>query len=224
MIRDRLRKLVRGVARSVIGGSPRIPNAGPTQREAPTQRSEWQPPVEEEPPPELELSAADVLQRIADGESVVLIDVRETHELWSGHARDAILAPMSQFQDIAETLPDGPLLAIYCAAGARSYGIADFLRQNGRDNAWSIPEGFSGLIDAGGAWLQPATDTDWKLLQNVRLTKAAKNARGIEGKSPTGSIQAIEQTPDGHQLTLRTRDGERLTELSPDELERIGRG
>lgn len=228
MVRDRLRRIVRGVARRVVRGSPRIPNAGETERPPPTTREAWQAPAPEpEPapePPDLELEAAAVIERMNAGEDVVLIDVREAHELWSGHARGAILAPMSQFQGLAPSLPDGPLLAIYCAAGARSYGIADYLRQNGRPNAWSIPEGFGGFVDAGGAWLQPSTKTDWKLLQPARLTPTAAQAHDRSAASSAGQIQAVEATEDGPRITLRTRAGERISGLTPDDLEAIGRG
>jgi rhodanese-related sulfurtransferase len=177
---------------------------------------------EPEPEPDLELSAEAVLRRMNGGEAVVLVDVRESNELWSGHARDAILAPMSQFQDLAASLPDGPLLAIYCAAGARSYGIADFLRQNGRANAWSIPEGFGGWIDVGGPWLQPATDTDWKLLQPVRLTAEAASGRSMEG-TPAGQIQSVERVAGDVRLAIRTRDGQWIANLEAHEVASIGR-
>ena len=223
MVRDRLRRLIRGAARRVVGGGPRIPNAGRTERTPPTTRSEWQPEADDalgdgpEEEPELELSAAAVLERIADGEAVVLVDVREAHELWSGHARGAILAPMSRFQELASGLPDGPLLAIYCAAGARSYGIADYLRKNGRPRAWSIPEGFGGWIDAGGAWLQPATDTDWKLLQAAALTPEAAAARDCPDGAD-GWIQSIERVDGTLSVTLRSREGTTWRALTDDEL------
>ena len=229
MVRDRLRRLIRGVARRAVGASPRIPNAGRTERAPPTTRDDWQPEPEPEPEPEtapepvLELSAEAVLQRMNAGETVVLVDVRESSELWSGHARDAILAPMSQFQDLAKSLPEGPLLAIYCAAGARSYGIADYLRKNGRVNAWSIPEGFGGWVDVGGEWLQPATGTDWKLLQPVRLTQSAATERALEGQ-PAGQLQAVERVDGTLQLTVRTRDGVWIAGLGEHEVQRIGRG
>lgn len=231
MVRDRLRRLVRGLARRATGGGPRIPGAQPAARTPPTTRTEWtgaEPPAPTPEVPELELSAAEVLRRIHAGEPVVLVDVREASELWSGHARDAVLAPMSQLQSLAATLPRDRLLAIYCAAGARSYGAADFLRGLGYTDAWSIPEGFGGWIDAGGAWLQPATDSAWKLLQPVRLTEAAAEARSLGTPAPAGQVQAIERSAGdagpAESITVRTRSGAWLTGLRPDELERIGRG
>lgn len=224
MVRDRLRRWIRGAARRAVGGSPRIPNAGRAERDPPTTRADWkpEPEPEPEPKPDLELSAAAVVERMTAGEAVVVVDVREAGELWSGHARGAVLAPMSQFQGLAAGLPEGPLLAIYCAAGARSYGIADYLRKNGRPNAWSIPEGFGGWIDAGGAWLQPATDTDWKLLQPVRLTVEAAAARALEGQ-PGGQVQAVERVDGALRLSVRARDGQWWNDLGEHELERVGR-
>jgi rhodanese-related sulfurtransferase len=219
MVRDSLRRLVRGVARRMVGGSPRIPNSGVTTRTPPTTRVEWReaPEPEPEPEPDLERTAAALVEMRAAGEDIVWVDVRERHELWSGHVRGAILLPMSQLEGKAESLPDGPLLAIYCAAGARSYGIAGYLREQGRPNAWSVPEGFGGLIDAGVEWLQPATDTDWKLLQTARLI--AVDA----GEPPVvGQVQSIERCDGVPRLSLRTADGRVFQNLAPEDLERVG--
>jgi len=218
MLRDRLRRLVRRAARRVVQSSPRIPSARAPDRAPPTTRTEWKPEPEPEPP-DLELPAEAVLARMANGEDIVLVDVRELHELWSGHARGAILAPMSRFEGLVAALPDGPLLALYCAAGVRSYGIADYLRKNGRPNAWSIPEGFGGVIDAGAAWLQPATHTDWKLLQHARLTEDAARRLGFAGPLE-GTVQAVEAVDSGYRLALWTTAGHRIPDLSPTDLTR----
>jgi len=202
MIRDRIVRLVKKAARRVTQGTPRVPHAPAAARSPPTTRQDWTPPEPEpEPEVELELSAAEVLDRINSGEDVVLVDVRSAHELWSGHARDAILLPMSKIEHGFGVLPKGKLLAIYCAAGARSYGVADYLRRQGYDNAWSIPEGFGGWIEAGGTWLQPEPQASVKLLQQVAVADL------------TGSVQRVERVDGTVFIDILGDDGDITRDL-----------
>jgi len=205
VFRDRLRSFVRRAARRVTRSSPRVPHARGAHRSPPTHRTDWTPP-EAEAEPDLELPAAEVLARMAQGEDVVLVDVRASHELWSGHARGAVLLPMSAIEHGFGVLPRGPLLAIYCAAGVRSFGVADYLRRQGYDNAWSIPEGFGGWIEAGGAWLQPEAQAPWKLHQTV------------EHAGERATVQRVESSEDGLLVDILKDTGERLRDLSPDAL------
>ena len=145
-----------------------------------------------------------MLTRLNNGEDIVLVDVRSSHELWSGHARDAILLPMSAVEHGHKVLPKGPLLAIYCAAGVRSFGVADFLRRQGYDNAWSIPEGFGGWIDAGGAWLQPEASAPVKLHQ------------AVQHNGEQATVQRVEATDDGVRIDILTASGERVCDLSAE--------
>lgn len=146
MIRDRLRKL----AAKVLDRPSAPPAPAPaTPRVAPP------PPPPEEEGPEIEVEAAEVRRWIADGREVLLLDIREPYELQGGYAEGALCIPMNSVPDRLAELPQGRVIAIYCAAGVRSYGVAHWLRERGYE-AWSLPGGFGSWVEAGGAWRRPA--------------------------------------------------------------------
>lgn len=61
----------------------------------------------------------------------VLLDVREPGEMASGVAVGAMLLPMDLVPHHLLDLPRDRLITVYCAAGARSAGVAHWLREQG---------------------------------------------------------------------------------------------
>ena len=88
-------------------------------------------------------------------DQVTLLDIREPHELRQGLVEGALVVPMNDVPGLLHRLPSDRTLAIYCAAGMRSFGVAHYLREHGFDDAWSVPEGAGGLAAAGLEWVQP---------------------------------------------------------------------
>ena len=162
MIRDRLRSLARKV---LDRPGPGVPPSGPapatvataavsTAAAAPPSGPAPAPPLPEDEGPELEVEATEVRKWIADGRDVLLLDIREPYELQGGYAEGALCIPMNSVPDRLAELPQGRVLAIYCAAGVRSFGVAHWLRERGYE-AWSLPGGFGSWVEAGGAWRRP---------------------------------------------------------------------
>ena len=54
----------------------------------------------------INLTAAQVAE-LLEAESIILVDVRETHEFNAGHIDGAILMPLSSFDPSAVPLEDG---------------------------------------------------------------------------------------------------------------------
>ena len=79
----------------------------------------------------------------------VLLDIREPGELASGVAQGAVLLPMNLVPHHLSELPRDRTLVVYCAAGARSFGVAHWLREQGFPNAVSLAGGI-GVFDAIG--------------------------------------------------------------------------
>ena len=103
------------------------------------------------------MDAAEVAQRLAaDPAGVFILDIREPHETRHGTVEGAVLIPMNDVPDRLAELPTDPLIAVVCAAGMRSFGVAHYLREQGYAEAWSVPEGVGGLAEAGLPWVQPA--------------------------------------------------------------------
>ena len=66
----------------------------------------------------VDLDREEIKAGLADG-SILLIDVRETHEFVAGHIPGAISMPLSKF-DAAELPETGKRIVFSCAAGIRS--------------------------------------------------------------------------------------------------------
>jgi rhodanese-related sulfurtransferase len=97
---------------------PRAPAAPPPPR-APS------PPPTESPEPGVPL---EVERPVPDS---LLLDIREPGELAGGVAEGAMLLPMDLVPHHVADLPRDRPITVYCAAGARSLGVAHWLRQRG---------------------------------------------------------------------------------------------
>lgn len=71
----------------------------------------------------------------------LLLDIREPGELASGAADGALLLPMDLVPHHLDELPRDRPITVYCAAGARSFGVAHWLREQGFAGAVSLAGG-----------------------------------------------------------------------------------
>lgn len=96
--------------------------------------------------------AADVAARVASGESLVLVDVREESEFASGHIAGAVhLGKGILERDVEARFPDqGAQIILYCGGGFRSALSADAMQQMGYTDVWSMDGGWRGWNAAGG--------------------------------------------------------------------------
>lgn len=92
----------------------------------------------------LEVTPLELKERLAHGEEIAIIDVREPEEHAMARIDSAILIPMQsippQLQRLEE-LADSQKLAILCHHGVRSLQVAAWLRQNGVEDCFSIAGG-----------------------------------------------------------------------------------
>ena len=133
-----LKRLARRLARRLRKPDDRSPPPAPVRTA---------PPEEEEELPELEVDGEGVAAWVGDGRSVLFLDIREPHEINYGHIRGATLIPMNSIPQRLSEIPGEQTVVVYCAAGARSYGVAHYLREQGIGDSWS-------LIGGIGAWLE----------------------------------------------------------------------
>ena len=102
-----------------------------------------------------ECTVAEVLARMARGESFHLVDVREEHEFAQDHARGARhLGKGIIERDIEAVIPEKAApIVLYCGGGFRSVLAADALQQMGYTNVVSMTGGRSGTPwPAPGTW------------------------------------------------------------------------
>jgi rhodanese-related sulfurtransferase len=194
--RFRLRERLKGRLQRTSGAQrPAAKPAAKPARPAPA-------PVEEpEEEIEVEVTGADLKSWVEGGRVPWFLDIREPHELSSGHLEGARLIPMNQVPDHIDSIPKDATVIVYCAAGVRSYGVAHWLREQGVAEAWSLVGGVGAWIDAGGAWLAPPHDSPLRLLRPTRLTPEAAARLGLDGPQ-AGTIQAIHDTPEGPRFTV----------------------
>lgn len=98
-----------------------------------------------------EVSVAQARARLASGERVVLVDVREDGEWQQGHAVEAMhLGKGVLERDLEQALPDaGTEIILYCGGGFRSVLAGDAAQRMGYRNVWSLAGGYKAMVAAG---------------------------------------------------------------------------
>jgi hydroxyacylglutathione hydrolase len=92
-----------------------------------------------------------------DDEEVAVLDVRFASEFAEGHVPGAVNASYTRLPDyLEERVPEGKVLLVHCATGARSAAAAAFLAREGRDVRYvhgdleAYPERLETVADASG--------------------------------------------------------------------------
>lgn len=221
--------MFRRVLRRVLGRvAPRVPNARAADRSPPTTRQDWRSEpsghATEEPEPEpepldIEVDAETVAGWVAEGRDLLLVDIREPHEVRQGHAEGALLLPMNDVPTHLASLPSDRILVVYCAAGVRSHGVSHWLREQGYGEAWSLVGGLGAWLATGASWVQPQRDAAFEPLASVRVADDAPDALPPPGTS--GRVQAVHA--DTIDVLFTRADGStlRLDGLSPATVVRV---
>jgi len=89
----------------------------------------------------LEITPADVKERLQQGEKLVLIDVREPWEYALCRIEGAKHVPLGTLAASLEALPDVDEVICYCHHGMRSLDAAAWLRFQGIERAKSLAGG-----------------------------------------------------------------------------------
>jgi adenylyltransferase/sulfurtransferase len=101
---------------------------------------------------DLEISPAEAKQRLACGENVLLVDVREPWEFEISRIEGAKLIPMGTIPANLQALDTDDEVICYCHHGMRSMDVAVWLRGQGVVHARSLAGGidrWSTEIDPG---------------------------------------------------------------------------
>jgi rhodanese-related sulfurtransferase len=117
-----------------------------------------------------ELSPAEVQQKLKNGETPILLDVRESNEYRDGHLAGALSLPRGFLElRVEDAVPDhdAPIVA-YCAGGTRSLVAGRTLKEMGYTNVASMSGGFNGWKNAG---LPFQTDRQWTQEQATRYSR-----------------------------------------------------
>jgi len=219
MIRRGLKKLGKKLLRRPDPTAP-APRSAPQRSTAPAPYTEPLPPEEEEEELDLEVEAEALRAWVDEGREVFFVDIREPYELSSGHVEGALLLPMNQVPDRLDALPRDRTVIIYCAAGARSFGVTHYLREQGIEDTWSLVGGIGAWLQQGGQWLSPPSDAAFPLLTPVFVTSEEGSEEGSDRGLP-GVVQAVRDEP--RRYSVRLSSGELLDDLEEAALTPVGR-
>ena len=99
-----------------------------------------------------EVTARETLDRMAGGEPIVLIDIREQNEWNLGHAEGAVYIGRGVLErEIEARVPRDAHVVLYCANGNRSLLAGVTLTEMGYTNVASMAGGFREWVAQGGA-------------------------------------------------------------------------
>lgn len=99
-----------------------------------------------------QVTAREVQDRMANGDEIVLIDIREQNEWNLGHAESAIYIGRGVLESQIESrVPRDADVVLYCASGNRSALGAQTLTQMGYTKVASMAGGFRDWVASGGA-------------------------------------------------------------------------
>ncbi len=99
-----------------------------------------------------QIHATDLKSKLAAGEAVYLLDVRQQNEYDYTHLADSTLIPLHELPGRLDEVapPAGALVVVYCHHGVRSLSGAAILQQAGHANVASLAggiEAWSTLVD-----------------------------------------------------------------------------
>ncbi|TCI21464.1 rhodanese-like domain-containing protein [Exiguobacterium sp. SL-9] len=77
------------------------------------------------------IHATELREKLENGESLHIIDVREQDEYDSGHIPNVPLYPLSEFPAVADKLAKDNVYYIICRSGGRSQTAGDYLESEG---------------------------------------------------------------------------------------------
>jgi adenylyltransferase/sulfurtransferase len=98
-----------------------------------------------------EVTPREVADRLARGDDLVLLDIREPHEVRIAAYPNATLVPMGSLGDYIDELPRERDIVVACRSGARSARAVQQLQAAGFTRVWNLAGGilrWSDEVDA----------------------------------------------------------------------------
>ncbi len=103
--------------------------------------------------PVKQLSPTDLHTKLAQQETLFLLDVREVHEFDYTHITNSVLIPLRQIPDRLGELNQDDEIIVICHHGMRSQQAASYLVHSGFKNVANL----TGGIDAWSCQCDPST-------------------------------------------------------------------
>ena len=81
--------------------------------------------------PKTSYTPQELISEMEKRDDILLIDIRESHELAQGGIENAIHIPMGQIPEKMGTLPRDKDLVVFCHLGFRSKQVRNYLQKSG---------------------------------------------------------------------------------------------
>jgi Fe-S cluster biogenesis protein NfuA/rhodanese-related sulfurtransferase/glutaredoxin len=112
-----------------------------------------------------EIDVAELLERVEEGVSVLLLDVRTEQEVESGVLEHAVHVPLAELASRHEELDREGVWIAYCKSGQRSRGAVRQLQQVGFRSVASLRGGIEAWKDSGGTTVALAQTVSRKTVE-----------------------------------------------------------
>ncbi len=98
-----------------------------------------------EPTTKVEITPLELKKRLDQGERLIVLDIREPHELKISVLPDILHIPMGELTDRIEELEPKKAeeIVVVCRAGNRSSVIAEFLTESGFERVYNLTGGMN---------------------------------------------------------------------------------
>lgn len=102
-----------------------------------------------EPTTKVEITPQELKARRDNGDALIVLDIREPHELKISVLADILHIPMGELTDRIEELEarKAEEIVVVCRAGNRSSVIAEFLREEGFQRVYNLTGGMNAWSD-----------------------------------------------------------------------------
>ena len=87
------------------------------------------------------ITAQQLADRLKNGEKFRFIDVREPQEYAVARIEEAVLLPLTRFDEWIETLEPEEEIVVMCHHGVRSANVCMFLGRNGYEKVFNLEGG-----------------------------------------------------------------------------------
>ncbi len=96
-----------------------------------------------------EVDSPQLMSKMDEDNDLVIIDVREMHEISRGTIKGAIAMPMASVPLRLNEIPKDNEVIFICRSGARSGQVCMFLGQHGYENVINLRGGMIGWVRSG---------------------------------------------------------------------------
>jgi len=96
-----------------------------------------------------EVDSPQLMSKIVGNDDLVIIDVREMHEISRGTIKGTVAMPMATVPVRLSEIPKDKEVVFICRSGARSGQVCMFLGQHGYENVINLRGGMIGWVRSG---------------------------------------------------------------------------